>query len=66
MICLVFVFEDCTAHLESDMFLSRSSSVSLVLPRCGGKDLKASGTYPLDFGREVCNLHVQAMVACQD
>lgn len=32
--------------------------------RSGAKDLRASGAYPLDFGRKVCELHLQSIVPC--
>jgi len=35
----------------------------VLQPRTGGKDLKSSGAYPVDFGRKVALLHVSDMAA---
>ena len=40
------------------------NTISLHVPRSGGRDLSASAAYPPDYGDEVAKLHIHHMEAC--
>ena len=39
-------------------------TITLHVPRSGGRDLSASAAYPPDYGDEVAQLHIRHMEAC--
>lgn len=43
---------------------THGNPIELVLPRCGGRLLKASAAYPKVFGRMVCKLHLKHKAGC--